>query len=127
MDADDYQIPYEGEDKYLLYFSEVPLKFWKYYDFERHFQALPIPPSKKTLISSYKRCLSQIKNNKKTPSFVKESIQTLLNDVSDRDRNKKAIVKKILTLQWYFCRLLHLLRQHRHPRLIIFIRDLHLS
>ncbi|KAL9545353.1 hypothetical protein PS6_008268 [Mucor atramentarius] len=82
MDADDYRTPYEGEDKYLLYFSDAPLKLWKYYDFERHFQALPIPPSKKTLISSYKRCLSQIKNNKKTPSFVKESIQTLLQDVA---------------------------------------------
>ncbi|KAI9486504.1 MAG: hypothetical protein EXX96DRAFT_549303 [Benjaminiella poitrasii] len=82
MNADDYQTAYEGEDKYLLYFSQAPLKFWKYHDFERHFQALPIPPSKKTLISSYKLCLAQIKDNKKTLPYVKEKIETLLKDLT---------------------------------------------
>ncbi|OBZ90652.1 hypothetical protein A0J61_01301 [Choanephora cucurbitarum] len=82
MNVDDYQTAYEGKDKYLLYFSQAPLKFWKYHDFERHFQALPIPTSKKTLISSYKLCLAQIKDNKKTPPYVKEKIKTLLEDLT---------------------------------------------
>lgn len=98
MNVDDYQIAYKGEDKYLLYFSQFPLKLCKYPDFELHFQALPIPPSKKTLISSYKLCLAQIKDNKETPPFVKEKIEMFLKDVSDQDFNKKAI----LTFQGLF-------------------------
>lgn len=98
MNPDEYKTAYEGKDKYLLYFSQAPLKCWKYQDFERHFQTLPNPSSKKTLISSYKLCLEKIKSNKKTPPWVKEKIKMLLNDVSDQDFNKEAKV----TLQWSF-------------------------
>ncbi|KAF7720505.1 hypothetical protein EC973_007967, partial [Apophysomyces ossiformis] len=81
MNSDNYRYDYSGKDKYLLFFSQKSLKDWSYHEFEHHFQAFPVSPSKKKLIAAYKLRLAQIKDNKATPPYVKHKIDNLMEEL----------------------------------------------
>ncbi|KAF7725434.1 hypothetical protein EC973_009608 [Apophysomyces ossiformis] len=85
-----YRYQYDGNDKYLLFFARTNLKDWDFQHFEGYFNNPRNPPSRNTLVSSYRRCLNRIHDHPCTPESVKAKIKTLLGKVDTVDPSQAA-------------------------------------
>ncbi|CAO3600847.1 unnamed protein product [Absidia cylindrospora] len=85
MDSENYHHSYSGKNKYLLYFTETPLKSWNYPSFETWFSKKRNSPSKATLVGAYKQCLTFIQNDNNTPSYIKNRVNEIIEEFATKN------------------------------------------
>lgn len=81
MDINSYRHQYDGKDASISFFAQNDLENWGFQQYEKHFGKGHNPPSKKTMMSSYKQSLNRIQEHPKTPTNVKAQIKVLLKKV----------------------------------------------